>query len=90
MEMRFLSKDAEITPGNTIRIDTWRNTLQLFHRYNKPKFVGPFYAAGYKNYSLEGTVLGKSSTILPVFVDGNRIDSHHLKSKGPKSTDTQG
>lgn len=62
--MRFLSKDAEINPGNTIRIDTWRNTLQLFHRYNKPKFVGPFYAAGYKNYSLEGTVLGKSGLLL--------------------------
>ena len=34
------------------RIILWRNTIQLFHESNKPKFVGPFKASGF-NYVIE-------------------------------------
>lgn len=35
------------------RIVLWRNTVQLFHRYNALNFVGPFLDAGYKDYRVE-------------------------------------
>ncbi|MEE9151140.1 MAG: hypothetical protein V3U20_04815 [Thermoplasmata archaeon] len=33
---------------NDSRIELWRNTIQLFHKYNRPPFVGPFKATGLK------------------------------------------
>ncbi|MDI6720567.1 MAG: hypothetical protein QMD46_13255 [Methanomicrobiales archaeon] len=35
------------------RIVLWRNTIQLFHRYNRPDFVGPFLEAGFHRYRIE-------------------------------------
>lgn len=35
------------------RIQLWRNTVQLFHRYRALGFVGPFLEAGYRDYSVE-------------------------------------
>ncbi|MEA5036868.1 hypothetical protein SDC9_34970 [bioreactor metagenome] len=58
MGMKFLSKifDIDNDPApNTIRRNTWRNTLQLFHKYRK-NFTGPFYESGYRNYVLESGV----------------------------------
>ncbi|HIE31933.1 MAG TPA: hypothetical protein EYP67_06080 [Methanosarcinales archaeon] len=34
------------------RIVLWRNTIQLFYQYNRPNFVGPFKAAGFR-YNVE-------------------------------------
>lgn len=58
MEMKFLSKilDIDNDPApNTIRRNTWRNTLQLFHKYRK-NFTGPLYESGYRNYVIESCV----------------------------------
>jgi hypothetical protein len=59
MEMRFLSKildrGNDLAP-NTIRRNTWRNTLQLFHKYRK-NFSGPLYESGYRNYVIESSVI---------------------------------
>ncbi len=44
---------------SSIRIDRlslWRNTLQLFHQYNRPPFVGPFKKLGFE-YRIEPLVL---------------------------------
>lgn len=43
---------------NDSRITLWRNTIQLFHRYNRPPFIGPFKAAGLK-YIVERLFLTK-------------------------------
>jgi hypothetical protein len=40
------------------RIALWRNTIQLFHRYNRPDFVGPFNAIGL-SYVVERPFLTK-------------------------------
>ena len=40
------------------RIALWRNTIQLFHRYNRPDFVGPFKAIGL-SYVVERPFLTK-------------------------------
>jgi hypothetical protein len=40
------------------RIVLWRNTIQLFHRYNRPEFVGPFKAIGL-SYVVERPFLTK-------------------------------
>lgn len=45
MELRFLYNPND-------RIVLWRNTIQLFHESNKPKFIGPFKAAGFE-YAIE-------------------------------------
>ncbi|CAD6493055.1 MAG: hypothetical protein DIAAKJNI_00438 [Candidatus Argoarchaeum ethanivorans] len=39
-------------PERDDRIVLWRNTIQLFYQYNRPGFVGPFKAAGFK-YNVE-------------------------------------
>ena len=39
-------------PERDDRIVLWRNTIQLFYQYNRPKFVGPFKAAGFR-YNVE-------------------------------------
>lgn len=39
-----------LEPGD--RILLWRNTIQLFYQYNRPGFVGPFKAAGFR-YNVE-------------------------------------
>ena len=39
-------------PEHDDRIVLWRNTIQLFYQYNRPGFVGPFKAAGFK-YNIE-------------------------------------
>jgi hypothetical protein len=43
------------------RIRLWRNTIQLFHKYNKPAFEGPFFQSGYRDYRIEATLLERSS-----------------------------
>ena len=43
------------------RIRLWRNTIQLFHRYNRPAFEGPFYQSGYADYRIEATLLERST-----------------------------
>lgn len=43
------------------RIKLWRNTIQLFHRYNRPAFEGPFYQSGYTDYRIEATLLERST-----------------------------
>lgn len=40
------------------RILLWRNTIQLFHSYNRPDFVGPFKAIGF-SYVVERHFLTK-------------------------------
>lgn len=40
MEMRFLSNYSQ-------RISLWRNTIQLFHKHNRPNFEGPFFQSGF-------------------------------------------
>lgn len=40
------------------RIALWRNTIQLFHRYNRPDFIGPFNAIGL-SYVVERPFLTK-------------------------------
>jgi len=40
------------------RIVLWRNTIQLFHKYNRPDFVGPFKAIGF-SYVVERPFLTK-------------------------------
>jgi hypothetical protein len=40
-----------------VRIELWRNTIQLFHQYERPRFVGPFKAAGFNEYRVEPLVL---------------------------------
>lgn len=42
---------------NESRILLWRNTIQLFHKYNRPNFTGPFFEAGLTNYRIEPQVL---------------------------------
>jgi len=39
-------------PERDDRIVLWRNTIQLFYQYNRPGFVGPFKAAGFR-YAVE-------------------------------------
>lgn len=39
-------------PERDDRIVLWRNTIQLFYQYNRPGFVGPFRAAGFR-YNVE-------------------------------------
>lgn len=39
-------------PERDDRIVLWRNTVQLFYQYNRPGFVGPFKAAGFR-YNVE-------------------------------------
>ena len=39
-------------PERDDRIVLWRNTIQLFYQYNRPNFVGPFKAAGFR-YNIE-------------------------------------
>lgn len=39
-------------PESDYRIVLWRNTIQLFHEYKRPNFVGPFKAAGF-NYVVD-------------------------------------
>ena len=39
-------------PEQDDRIVLWRNTIQLFYQYNRPNFVGPFKAAGFR-YNVE-------------------------------------
>lgn len=46
MELRCLSKPE-------YRVVLWRNTIQLFHKYNRPAFIGPFKAAGFNRYIVE-------------------------------------
>ncbi len=41
------------------RITLWRNTIQLFHQYNRPAFVGPFRKAGFR-YRIEALMLTRS------------------------------
>lgn len=43
------------------RIRLWRNTIQLFHRYKKDNFIGPFYESGYNDYRVEAMLLERSS-----------------------------
>ena len=38
--MRFLSNYDQ-------RISLWRNTIQLFHKHNRPEFEGPFFQSGF-------------------------------------------
>lgn len=40
------------------RIRLWRNTIQLFHQYNRPKFIGPFKALNY-DYRIEPLLQSK-------------------------------
>ncbi len=42
------------------RLVLWRNTIQLFYQYNKPKFVGPFKAAGF-SYKVEPLFLSSET-----------------------------
>ena len=37
----------------------WRNTLQLFHQYRRPHFIGPFKAAGFTHYIVERSCMTK-------------------------------
>ncbi len=41
------------------RLTLWRNTIQLFHKYNRPGFVGPFRKAGYR-YRIETLMLTRN------------------------------
>lgn len=45
-------------PEPDYRIALWRNTIQLFHEYKRPKFIGPFKAAGF-NYVVDRPFLTK-------------------------------
>ena len=45
MELKYLTERDS-------RIVLWRNTIQLFHEYKRPKFIGPFKAAEF-NYRIE-------------------------------------
>lgn len=45
-------------PEPDSRIILWRNTIQLFHEYRRPNFVGPFKAAGF-NYVVDRPFLNK-------------------------------
>ncbi len=40
-----------------VRRELWRNTIQLFHQYKRPGFIGPFKAAGFDEYRVEPYVL---------------------------------
>lgn len=42
------------------RIKVWRNTIHLFHQYEKPKFVGPFKATGF-TYKIEPLFLNSKN-----------------------------
>lgn len=46
------------------RIILWRNTIQLFHESNKPKFVGPFKAAGFE-YAIEKMCVSSDANKYP-------------------------
>lgn len=61
MEMRYLSKSDNIKSDGFvidkyIRLDTWKFVFQLFHKYNKIGFAGPFINAGYDKYVCESFV----------------------------------
>lgn len=49
---------SKSSPKGT-RLTLWRNTIQLFHQYNRPPFIGPFKKAGF-DYRIE-----------PIFLTGN-------------------
>ena len=40
------------------RLLLWRNTIQLFHQYNRPAFVGPFKKLGFE-YKIEPVLLNE-------------------------------
>lgn len=44
-----------------VRRELWRNTIQLFHQYERPRFVGPFKAAGFNEYRVEPLVLSSGT-----------------------------
>ncbi len=50
----FIMMELKYLPEPDYRIVLWRNTIQLFHEYKRPKFIGPFKVAkfSYRVYSL--------------------------------------
>jgi len=48
----FIMMELKYLPDRDSRIVLWRNTIQLFHEYKRPKFIGPFKAAEF-NYRIE-------------------------------------
>lgn len=54
----FITMEWKYLPESDYRIALWRNTIQLFHEYKRPNFVGPFKAAGF-NYVVDRPFLTK-------------------------------
>ncbi len=48
----FIMMELKYLPEPDSRIVLWRNTIQLFHEYKRPKFIGPFKAAKF-SYRVE-------------------------------------
>lgn len=56
-----ISMELRSLPETDNRIILWRNTIQLFHRYKKNKFNGPFFDAGYTTYRVESPLSEKNT-----------------------------
>jgi hypothetical protein len=54
----YITTEWKYLPEPDYRIVLWRNTIQLFHEYKRPNFVGPFKAAGF-NYIVDRPFLTK-------------------------------
>lgn len=55
MGSKYLLEDDDV------RRELWRNTIQLFHQYKRPGFIGPFKAAGFDEYRVEPYVLSSET-----------------------------